>query len=157
VAEAKRVIDEVLMTKGGDGSGGLAEVSWALYADKEAKKLLEDSVGKLSECKGQDFGDFLRSQESHGVWEVFYAPHISGISGAVRTKIGPLQYILTDLGFTSNVRYSSPIGEGWLSGAGDYVVRDGRTVEVLFDSFWADVGRDNLQPDPKGKVHMHFN
>ena len=34
------------------------------------------------------------------------------------------------------------------------MVRDGKTVEVLFDSFWADAGRDNLQPDPKGKVQV---
>jgi hypothetical protein len=55
-----------------------------------------------------------------------------------------------------------PVGEGWLSAAGDYVVRDGKTVEILFGSVWADAGRDNLQPDPKGKVpvleifHCHF-
>lgn len=32
------------------------------------------------------------------------------------------------------------------------MVRDGKTVEILFDSFWADGGRDNLQPDPRGEV-----
>lgn len=77
------------------------------------------------------------------------------LSSAVGTQIRPLQYILRDSGFSSHVRYLSPVGEGWLSAAGDYVVRDGKTVEILFDSFWADVGRDNLQPDPKGEVHPH--
>jgi hypothetical protein len=76
VAEAKRVIDEVLRSKGGDGAGCLAEVSWALYADEETKQSLEDAVTKLGACRGQDFGEFLRSADSHGVWEVFYAPHI---------------------------------------------------------------------------------
>ncbi len=46
----------------------------------------------------------------------------------------------------------SPFGDGWLSAAGDFVVRDNQTVEVLFDSFWWDIGRDSLQPDPKGQV-----
>lgn len=74
------------------------------------------------------------------------------LTSAVGTQIRPLRYILTDSGFISNVRYLSPVGDGWLSAAGDYVVRDDRTVEILFDSFWWDIGRDNLQPDPKGKV-----
>lgn len=76
VADAKRVIDNLLRSRGGDGAGGLAEVSWALYADEETKRLLDDAVAKLSASRGQDFGEFLRSAESHGVWEVFYAPHI---------------------------------------------------------------------------------
>ncbi|KAG0590495.1 hypothetical protein KC19_1G103900 [Ceratodon purpureus] len=151
VADAKRVIDEVLMSRGGDGKGGLAEVSWALYADEGTKQLLEDAVTKLSACRGQDFAQFLSSDLSHGVWEVFYAPHIFRLSSAVRTQVRPLQYILTDAGFTSHAGYFSPVGQGWFSAAGDYVVRDGKTVEILFDSFWADAGRNNLQPDPKGK------
>jgi hypothetical protein len=77
------------------------------------------------------------------------------LSSAVGTQIRPLQYVLADSGFSSHARYFSPVGEGWLSAAGDYVVRDGKTVEILFDSFWADAGRDNLQPDPKGKVPVH--
>lgn len=82
----------------------------------------------------------------------FLFPLIFRLSSAVGTRISPLQYKLTDLGITSNVRYLSPIGDGWLSAAGDFVVKDGKTVEVLFDSFWWDVGRDNLQLDPKGQV-----
>jgi len=78
VAEAKRVIDEVLLSNGGDdkGAGGLAEVSWALNADEATKKVLADAVTKLCACRGQDFGEFMRSRDAHGVWEVFYAPHI---------------------------------------------------------------------------------
>lgn len=76
IADAKKMIDEVLLSKGSDGAGQLAEVSWALYADGETKKLLADAVTKLSGCRGQDYDDFLRSVEVHGVWEVFYAPHI---------------------------------------------------------------------------------
>lgn len=78
VAEAKRAIDEVLLSNGGDdkGAGGLAEVSWALNADEATKKVLADAVTKLCACRGQDFGEFLRSRDAHGVWEVFYAPHI---------------------------------------------------------------------------------
>lgn len=75
VADAKRVIDEVLR-KGGDGSG-LAEATWALYADEATKKVIADAVTKLGACRGQDFGEFLRSEDAQGVWEVFYAPHIS--------------------------------------------------------------------------------
>lgn len=75
VADAKRVIDEVLMRKG-DGAGGLAQASWALYADAQTKRLLADAVTKLGACRGRDFGAFLRSGDAHGVWEVFYAPHI---------------------------------------------------------------------------------
>lgn len=151
IVDAKRVIDEILMSKGVNGVGGLAEVSWALYADEKTKGCLADAVKTLGECRGQDFGEFLKSIDGHGIWEVFYAPHITRLTSAVGTQIRPLRYILTDSGFISNVRYLSPVGDGWLSAAGDYVVRDGRTVEILFDSFWWDIGRDNLQPDPKGK------
>lgn len=78
VAEAKRVIDEVLRSNDGDDKGaeGLAEVSWALNADEATKKVLADAVTKLCACRGQDFGEFMRSRDAHGVWEVFYAPHI---------------------------------------------------------------------------------
>lgn len=136
-----------------DGAGQLAEVSWALYADGETKKLLADAVTKLSGCRGQDYDDFLRSVEVHGVWEVFYAPHIFTLSSMLVSKIRPLQYVLTESGFESNARYFSPLfGEGWLSASGDYVVRDEKTVDIVFNSFWSDSGRDNLQPDPKNEV-----
>lgn len=72
VADAKRAIDEVLTSR----EGGLTEVSWALYADAATKKVLADAVTELSACRGQDFGEFMRSGDAHGVWEVFYAPHI---------------------------------------------------------------------------------
>lgn len=69
------------------------------------------------------------------------------------SKIRPLQYVLTESGFESNARYFSPLfGEGWLSASGDYVVRDEKTVDIVFNSFWSDSGRDNLQPDPKNEV-----
>lgn len=153
IADAKKMIDEVLLSKGSDGAGQLAEVSWALYADGETKKLLADAVTKLSGCRGQDYDDFLRSVEVHGVWEVFYAPHIFTLSSMLVSKIRPLQYVLTESGFESNARYFSPLfGEGWLSASGDYVVRDEKTVDIVFNSFWSDSGRDNLQPDPKNEV-----
>ncbi len=79
------------------------------------------------------------------------------ISKSVGVKINPLRYILSPSGFVSNVQYMSPFGDGWLSAAGDFVVRDNQTVEVLFDSFWWDIGRDSLQPDPKGQVSYTKN
>ncbi|CAK9236610.1 unnamed protein product [Sphagnum troendelagicum] len=159
-SEAKRLIDEVLR-KGKEeeeesavaaaaSSVANSAVSWALYCDKESQRLLAESVEKLC-ASSQDAGPFLSSENALGVWDVFYAPHISRISKSVGVNINPLRYILSPSGFVSNVQYMSPFGDGWLSAAGDFVVRDNQTVEVLFDSFWWDIGRDSLQPDPKGQ------
>jgi hypothetical protein len=51
-------------------------VSWALYCDKESQRLLAESVEKLC-ASSQDAGPFLSSENALGVWDVFYAPHIS--------------------------------------------------------------------------------
>ena len=69
IVEAKREIDDVFSRGSKDG---LSTVSWPLYADEETK-----AVATLGSQLGRDFGEFLRSKDGHGVWEVFYAPHIS--------------------------------------------------------------------------------
>lgn len=74
IVEAKREIDDVLSRGSKDG---LSKVSWALYADEETKSVLGKAVAILGNQLGRDFGEFLRSTDGHGVWEVFYAPHIS--------------------------------------------------------------------------------
>lgn len=74
IVEAKREIDDVLSRGSKDG---LSTVSWALYADEETKSVLGKAVATLGNQLGRDFGEFLRSKDGHGVWEVFHAPHIS--------------------------------------------------------------------------------
>ena len=74
IVEAKRAIDDVLSRGSKDG---LSTVSWALYADEETKSVLGKAVATLGNQLERDFGEFLRSKDGHGVWEVFYAPHIS--------------------------------------------------------------------------------
>lgn len=74
IVAAKREIDDVLSRGSKDG---LSAVSWALYADEETKSVLGEAVATLGNQLGRDFGGFLRSKDGHGVWEAFYAPHIS--------------------------------------------------------------------------------
>src|SRR4051812_29182413 len=52
--------------------------------------------------------------------QVFYAPHIAGMSSAMGTRFQPIRYTLKPNGdLVSNVRYSNPLlGKGWLSASG---------------------------------------
>ncbi len=94
-SEAKRLIDEVLR-KGKEeeeesavaaatSSVANSAVSWALYCDKESQRLLAESVEKLC-ASSQDAGPFLSSENALGVWDVFYAPHISRFDCHTRTR-----------------------------------------------------------------------
>lgn len=77
-----------------------------------------------------------------GVWEVFHAPHITGISSAMGTRFEPIRYSLAPGGaFSSNVRFSNPVlGVGWLSASGTLVAEDEGAVRVTFLDFWVDLG-----------------
>eukprot|EP00850_Spirogloea_muscicola_P024700 SM001327S27067 [mRNA] locus=s1327:1006:1681:- [translate_table: standard] len=74
---------------------------------------------------------------------------MSSILGA---RFDPIRYTLTGTHIASNVKYSSQLlGDGWLSASGDFEADGLDAVRVLFDSFWWDIGRDDLKPDPQGQ------
>ncbi len=102
-SEAKRLIDKVLR-KGKEeeeesavavATSSVADsaVSWALYCDKESQRLLAESVEKLC-ASSQDAGPFLSSENALGVWDVFYAPHISRFDCHTRTHAHALSLSL---------------------------------------------------------------
>ena len=99
---------------------------------------------------------------SDGVWRVRYAPHIKAGS-LFGLRFSPLEYVISSNGtkMTSNVRYQTALGAGWLcteggvgpaaaarggdgGGEGFAVTRD---TSILFHSFWA--GGDDSGP-PRG-------
>ncbi|KAI8468107.1 MAG: hypothetical protein J3K34DRAFT_21350 [Monoraphidium minutum] len=82
-----------------------------------------------------------------GVWEVFHAPHITRMSGALGTRFDPIRYSLAPGGgFSSNVKFSNAaLGRGWLSASGSLAAQDELSVKVTFKDFWVDLG-DTLRP-----------
>jgi hypothetical protein len=103
-SEAKRLINEVLR-KGKEeeeesavaaatSSVANSAVSWALYCDKESQRLLAESVEKLC-ASAQDAGPFLSSENALGVWDVFYAPHISRFDCHTRAHTRALSLVVS--------------------------------------------------------------
>ncbi len=96
-SEAKRLIDEVLRKgKEEEEESAVANsaVSWALYCDKESQRLLAESVEKLC-ASSQDAGPFLSSENALGVWDVFYAPHISRFDCHTRAHTHALSLVVS--------------------------------------------------------------
>ena len=124
-------------------------------ADAETARLVEELVGAFEPAGAA--AESLRVGE--GTWEVFYAPHIRGLSRwLLGTEFAPLRYRLWREGdgiyrLSSHVRYRGPFGEGWLSAAG--TIREGdRDSELMlhFDRFWVDgpEGGPRLELPPDG-------
>jgi len=81
-------------------------------------------------------------QHGVGTWEVFCAPHITGLSKALGTSFQPIRYTLKGgNALVSNVRYSSSLfKEGWLSASGTLEASGTNTLQIHFDKFWVDFG-----------------
>ena len=98
----------------------------------------------------------LKSGAGH--WDVIHAPHINRIASFLHAKFSisytllpPSQQTSGDKTpppqFYSNVKYQIPgIGEGWLSASGSLISQGDDDVEVRFNQFWVDTGKDSLRP-----------
>jgi hypothetical protein len=67
----------------------------------------------FSDLKGQvrEMGD--------GVWRVFHAPHLVGLSRFFFSTVNPVQYRLAGKYIYSNVKFTHPLlGTMWLSASG---------------------------------------
>lgn len=74
-----------------------------------------------------------------GTWEVFWAPHIAGMSGVLGTRFQPIQYVLNGSDLWSYVKFSNPLlGSGWLNAAGSMQRKSDDTLSLNFDRFWVD-------------------
>jgi len=84
-----------------------------------------------------------------GQWEVFCAPHISGLSQTFGTTFDPIRYTLKEGGvLVSNVKYSSSLfKEGWLSASGTMEASGSNTLQIHFDKFWVDFGSQSLREE----------
>eukprot|EP00983_Pelagomonas_calceolata_P076768 1153558-Pelagomonas_calceolata.AAC.1 len=79
---------------------------------------------------------------------VFHAPHISNMSRYLfNTKFEPIIYRLgPNNSIISNVKFSSSLGNGWLSAAGTIHCIYDASVELRFERFWVDLG-EGLRED----------
>jgi len=90
----------------------------------------------------------INSGAMHGTWKVFHAPHISNMSRYLfNTKFEPIIYRLgPNNSIISNVKFSSSLGNGWLSAAGTIHCIYDASVELRFERFWVDLG-EGLRED----------
>eukprot|EP00897_Mesotaenium_endlicherianum_P004742 jgi/Mesen1/4296/ME000022S03585 len=121
-----------------------------LYSSEAIRKRLDAAVSELIESNTTEQPGKASPKLGQGTWEVFYAPHISRMSSVMGVQFDPIRYVLEGDVISSNVQYSAPLlGSGWLSAAGAFKPAGDEAVEVLFNSFWWDVGAQSLQPSPQ--------
>ncbi len=109
----------------------------------DRSKEVDDAVETLVSLNrvDRDGAESILSGQAGGVWEVFYAPHIEGLSRPVRVKAKPLRYtveknrIVSDVALTTNKPFET---QSWWCASGSFT--DSKEEVLKFTGFgcrWA--------------------